>query len=126
MTDTEKFSEDYMDSGVEYMRECLRDLKTVSDAESARLARERCKDRLTNAARIYKEIREEYEEIDAKLGLLEEEMETYRDWERRYRFIQGTIEDLLRGIIDAQELRDIAKDYGDGTKRLEDVHGVGA
>ncbi len=106
---TATLTEPYLDSAVENLRECLRDLKTVIDGKTAVDARERCKDRLTKTASAVKELREERDGLLTEIGEKDQTIETLLAKLTKLDTLVEFVLDVDRRIKTGRELIDYVK-----------------
>jgi hypothetical protein len=102
-------SDPEFDYALEKMRECLRDLKTVVDNNSALVVRERCKDRLTAAARKITNVREDYADIGTRLTKAEKLVETRDAQLTKLDTLVEMVLDVDRGVRTVDELTHYVK-----------------
>lgn len=110
-----QFSEDYINGAIEKLRGCLRDLKKVNDRPTALATRERCKNWMGQAVKVFKELQEAYDDAVFEIRGLKEEVEEAKAYEERFEYIRGQLADVQRGIMTLDELAVLASDmrYGE-------------
>lgn len=110
-----KFTQEYLDGAVEKLRTCLGDLKKVNDRPTALATRERCKNWMGQAVKIFKELQDEYDDAVFKINELTEQVEEAKVYEGRFEYVRGQLADVQRGIMTVDELAVLASDmhYGE-------------
>jgi hypothetical protein len=109
-----EFTDEYLDTAVEKLRRCLRDLKKVADRPTALASRERCKNWMNQAVAVFRELRQEYDAVLDDRQRLREELAEVRRMEEWFDYLRARIEDVRREILTVEELAVLAADVNYG------------